>query len=74
MLIWTAPEGNLGQSTIVERVTRNDGHRLECSVPANSLAELVPASDLPSARLIKIDIEGAEQLAIEGIINIIGKF
>lgn len=66
--IWTAPEGNLGHSTIVESVAAHDGHTREAKVPCDTILSLVPLPDLLAARFIKIDIEGAERLAIEGIL------
>jgi FkbM family methyltransferase len=72
--IWTAPEGNLGHSTIVEAVAIADGHSLEADIPCDTLASLIPLADLLSARMIKIDIEGAERLAIEGVENLMSRF
>lgn len=66
--IWTAPESNLGHSTIVNKVALADGHRQEAEVPSNVISALVPLNDLLAARLIKMDIEGAERLAIEGVL------
>ena len=72
--IWSAPEGNQGHSTIIESVARADGHHLEAVVPCDALPNLLPLDDLLSARLIKIDIEGAERLAIEGVVDVLSEF
>lgn len=72
--IWSAPEGNLGHSTVVDTVAERDGHHREAEVTCDGVAAFVPLADLISARLIKIDIEGAERLAIEGLIPYLGQF
>lgn len=72
--IWTAPEGNLGHSTIIDKVAAADGHRREAEVPCDTLSSLVPLPNLLGARLIKMDIEGAERLAIEGIVQHLKQF
>lgn len=72
--IWTAPEGNLGHSTIVEEIAILDGHHLEAEIPCDLLSSLISLPDLLSARMIKIDIEGAERLAIEGVLPLLNQF
>ena len=72
--IWTAPKGNLGHSTIIQRVAENDGHSRETEIPCNTITAIMPRLEMLRARLIKIDIEGAERLAIEGIFPELSKF
>jgi len=72
--IWSAPEGNAGHSTIMDNVAAQDGHTREAEVPCGTIEQFVPKIDLTSARLIKIDIEGAERLAIEGILQYFAEF
>ena len=72
--IWTAPKGNLGHSTIVNSVAAADGHHREAEVPCDVIGALVPLPDLLATRLIKMDIEGAERLAIEGVLHYLGQF
>lgn len=67
--IWISPEGNLGHSTIIDNVALADGHKKESLVRCDTLAALMPVDDLLQARIIKIDIEGAERYAIEGILQ-----
>jgi FkbM family methyltransferase len=67
--IWTAPQGNLGHSTIIDRVAQAEGHSLEAQVRSDRLPSSMPINDLLQARLIKMDIEGAERLAIEGLLS-----
>lgn len=68
--VWTALEGNLGHSTIVDAVAMADGDSQEAEIPCDSLPSLISLPDLLNARLTKIDIEGAERLAIEGIASL----
>lgn len=72
--IWTAPQGNLGHSTIIDSVAATDGHLREAEVRCDALRSLLPRPDLLAARLVKIDIEGAERLAIEGILEELSQF
>ncbi len=72
--IWSAPEGNAGHSTIMDNVAAEDGHTREAEIPCGTIGQFVPQDDLRSARLIKIDIEGAERLAIEGILPSLAQF
>lgn len=72
--IWSAPEGNAGHSTIMDNVAIEDGHTREAEVPCGTIGDFIPHADLVSARLIKIDIEGAERLAIEGIMLSLAQF
>ncbi len=65
--IWQAPKGNLGHSTIIDAVAHLEGHKHEAFVPCDCVDSLVPLRDLLSARFVKIDVEGAERLAVEGI-------
>lgn len=65
--IWAAPNDNIGHSTIISSVAEKDGHHREAEVRCDVLGAFVPLPYLLAARFIKIDIEGAERLAIEGI-------
>lgn len=72
--IWSAPKGNTGHSTIVESTAVTDGHVREAEIKCAPLSSLIQLDHLLSARLIKIDIEGAERLAIEGIFPYLNDF
>ena len=72
--IYMAPDRNLGHSTIIASVAAADGHSLEARVRCAPLSELVPRDELLRARFIKIDIEGAERLALEGIAPLMNSF
>ena len=43
-------------------------------IRADTLPALVPASELYSARIVKIDVEGAERLVIAGISGVLATF
>jgi len=64
---WLAPAVNLGQSTSVETLGRSKGMRSEGRVRSRALTSLVPTDRLLNARIIKIDVEGAERAVLEPI-------
>lgn len=72
--IWSAPQGNIGHSTIMANVAENDGHSREARIECAPLNQLIDPRHLLSARLVKIDTEGAERLVIEGISAQLGDF
>jgi FkbM family methyltransferase len=57
---------NLGGSTIVPAVAERRAATLEATVPGRTLAEILPEATIIAARLIKIDVEGAEWPVIQG--------
>lgn len=59
---------NLGGTTIVPSVARDRSTTLEAMVDGKPLAEIVPRDALLNARLIKIDVEGAEWPVVRGLI------
>jgi FkbM family methyltransferase len=74
VLIWSGPSGNAGRSTIMGNVAEVGRHSPESEIDCEPLLNLVTESDLFSARLIKIDVEGAERLVIEGISPVLDRF
>lgn len=72
--IWTPPLGNIGHSTIINNVATLGGHTPEAKVKCDTLTKLMPIDELLSARIIKIDIEGAERKAIQGILPYLNEF
>ena len=57
---------NLGGTTIVPAVAQRRDARLEATVPGRPLPAIVPEEAIRAARLIKIDVEGAEWSVIQG--------
>lgn len=63
---------NLGASTILpEMAARFDRSAHEFTVQGRTLADIVGPDTLCRARLIKIDVEGAEQAVISGIADLL---
>ena len=72
--IYMAPESNLGHSSIIADSALIDGSVLEGCIECEALPSLIPIDDLLRARFIKIDIEGAERLALEGLVSLLPRF
>lgn len=62
---------NLGGTTIVPSVARRRGATLEALVRGDTLPRLVPEADIRAARLIKIDVEGAEWPVVQGFARLL---
>ena len=62
---------NLGGTTIVPSEAERLGAREEASVPGLPLPLIIPLEDLLAARLIKIDVEGAEWLVVQGMLSVL---
>lgn len=71
---WMAADGNIGHSTTIEALAVGEGMRLEARVTCGRLTTLVPPEDLFEARLIKVDVEGAERAVLESIIPLLHRF
>ena len=63
--------GNLGGTTIMASEAARLGASAEAVVEGRPLPEIVPRRALLSARLIKIDVEGAEWLVIQGMAGVL---
>jgi FkbM family methyltransferase len=72
--IFSASEENQGHSTIVPGLAARENQRFETMIRADTLPAAVPASVLYSARIVKIDVEGAERLVIGGISGTLATF
>ena len=72
--IYKAPVGNIGHSTIIDSLATTDGHTFENTVRCDRLPSLIDHAVLLNARFIKIDIEGAERLAMEGVAPFLKSF
>ena len=62
---------NLGGTTIVPAVARRRDVRLEATVPGRPLPAIVPEAAIRAARLIKIDVEGAEWSVVQGFAHLL---
>jgi FkbM family methyltransferase len=62
---------NLGGSTIVPSVAKRRAVTMEAMVRGLPLTEIVPEETILSARLIKIDVEGAEWPAVQGFADLL---
>ena len=60
-------ESNLGGTTIIAGEAARSGAPPEAVVPGRPVPQIVPIDDLLAARLIKIDVEGAEWLVLQGL-------
>jgi FkbM family methyltransferase len=65
--------GNLGGTTIVAAEAAANGALPEAMVEGRPLADIVPLADILAARLIKIDVEGAEWLVAQGMAPLLAR-
>ncbi|MDQ2639188.1 MAG: FkbM family methyltransferase [Pseudomonadota bacterium] len=72
--LYLAPDDNDGHSTTVEALAHAEGMRLEGTVAADTLMNLVGEEKLFSARLVKIDVEGAELSVLNAIFPVLERF
>jgi FkbM family methyltransferase len=71
---YLAPEWNLGHSTTVETLAYKEGMVFETKVRANTLENLVGSSNLRAARIIKLDVEGAERTVLAPLFKSLDQF
>lgn len=62
---------NLGATTIMPAVAARRGAVLETVVPGRPLPDIIPADAILSARVIKIDVEGAEFPVVRGFLPLL---
>lgn len=67
-------DSNLGASSTIPLIAHTRDQRFEAEVPARTLSAIVGRERLLNARMIKIDVEGAEALVIRGILDLLGSF
>jgi FkbM family methyltransferase len=69
--VYLANSLNRGRTTIVPSVAKDGGQVHESSIQAFPLTKLVDIDLLRRARLVKIDVEGAEADVLEGIRDVL---
>jgi FkbM family methyltransferase len=74
LTLFLGPPDNRGHSTTVMSLADREGLQPEATVPADTLEELVGKQDLRNARLIKIDVEGAERAVLAPLFTSLEKF
>lgn len=62
---------NDGSTTVIESEALRRETTLETTIEAKPLDQIIDQADFRQAKLIKIDVEGAEWLVIQGIKNIL---
>ncbi len=72
--LFAAPPENLGATTTVASTALRTGQRWEAQVDAFPLDDLVAADRLRRARVIKVDVEGAEAHVFDGIRRLLPTF
>lgn len=69
---WLGSQG--GRSTAVQSLASEEGMRSEGRMRCAPLTSLVPMDQLLNARLIKIDVEGAERAVLEPVVKRLPEF
>jgi len=72
--MFLAPESNLGHSTTVRSLADKEGMAFEKKVRANTLENLVGSAHLRNARMIKLDVEGAERAVLAPLFDSLDRF
>ncbi len=65
LTLYHDPNRNAGLTTTIPQ----PGFEAECQVSANTLSALLKSGELESARLIKIDVEGAEAAVLSDLVS-----
>jgi FkbM family methyltransferase len=63
---YRGPSDNLGSSTIYQELAKQ-GSQFEAEVETAPLGQILSSSELKHARVIKIDVEGAEEAVVRGL-------
>jgi FkbM family methyltransferase len=66
LTFFVSPDTIDSTSTAIPSLAEGRGLRARCDIPAASLGSLLNRDEIAAARLIKIDVEGAERQAISG--------
>jgi FkbM family methyltransferase len=69
--IYLAPEASLSATTTIPYLAQSRGAELTRTVPGRRLDEIIGLDTLRSARMIKIDIEGAEWAVVQSLWDVL---
>jgi len=69
LVLYKADKENIGASSLFER--NKYKYTEESTISANTLDKIIPPKSIKNARLIKVDIEGAEWFLVDGIKELI---
>ena len=72
--MYKASQDNIGASTTYKEEAESKAYVRERDVEADTLDKIIKNNALYSARLVKIDVEGAEWFVLDGIKNSLGRF
>ncbi len=67
MKVFRGSEYEVGQTTILEEEALEHGFEVECEIDAAPLSDILRRHEIQNARLIKIDVEGAEWSVVDGM-------
>ena len=67
MKVFRGSEYEVGKSTIVEGEGSKKGFEVECEVDAAPLSAILRREEMQNARMIKVDVEGAEWAVLQGM-------
>lgn len=67
MKVFRGSEYEVGHTTVLEREGLRRGFDVECEITAAPLSDILRREEIRNARLIKIDVEGAEWSVVEGM-------
>lgn len=65
--VFRGSEYEVGQTTILESEAVKLGFHIECEVTAAPLSAILRRQEMQNARLIKVDVEGAEWSVVQGM-------
>jgi FkbM family methyltransferase len=68
--VYLGPEVNIGQTTVL----KTDHYRVECEIQCKRLDDILSSEDLQRAKIIKIDVEGAEWAVMAGVLPLLKSF
>jgi FkbM family methyltransferase len=69
--VYLHDDENSGATTIMVDVAKGRHASIETEIEGRPLGEIIPESDIRNARLIKIDVEGAEWSVLQGFKDLI---